>query len=766
MSWRNRCCFLVTIFSLSAAVAAPEAKWYEEMMIGPALSESFLQQRENGEAVAALKGVLVDLGDRKAAALFDTETLRWVAVYPGFVDWDGTPWTGKHGGLIKIQNQRALWQSQSVVGWSNAQGSWRDERPIPEHGNIPAAHGRYLGYYNHGQRVVFHYEVLGADVLDMVAQRQGTSADALLVDRYVQVGARAQTLTMLLADDAKGFEIQGLSATSASGARWLVSASSVEGIKLQVTADHQLVVSVPSGADVRQVRIACGTASPSASPAVDLSQLTHGGPALHAQEVKTAFIPGQPSEGSAWAVDQMTLPMDNPWKSNLRFGGFDWIDANTAALCTWNGDVWTVKGLQQPEQGLVWRRIACGLFETLGLKVVDGVIYVRGRDQITRLHDYNQDGEIDYFEAFNRDVLITRNFHEFAFDLQTDSKGNFYFCKASPVRSGGRGFEEILPHHGIVAKVSADGKRFEVIATGLRAPGGLSIGPNDEITTGENEGTWQPRCKINFFRADEAPVFLGTEPSRQAIGKDRPFHEPLCYLPMEWDNSGGSQVWVPKGVNWGVKPGDLIHLSYGQSSLYHVLSQKINDQVQGGVVKIPVSLQSSAMRARFHADGSLYVLGFRGWQTNAATECAFQRIRYVAEKTNLLPQSMEVVKDGVVLHFDVDLEPELAADVHSFTAERWKYMRTEQYGSGEFSIDHPDADAEANALKSEMHKYRVHDTMTVQKAQLQPDGRSVKITFADFKPAMQMKIDYDLESKDGTVMRSSVVHTVKEIPTN
>ena len=116
----------------------------------------------------------------------------------------------------------------------------------------------------------------------------------------------------------------------------------------------------------------------------------------------------------------------------------------------------------------MWRRIACGLFETLGLKVVDGVIHVRGRDQITRLHDYNKDGEIDYYEAFNRDILITRNFHEFAFDLQTDRAGNFYFCKASPVRSGGRGFETILPHHGIVAKVSRDGKRFEVIATGLR----------------------------------------------------------------------------------------------------------------------------------------------------------------------------------------------------------------------------------------------------------------------------------------------------------
>lgn len=107
---------------------------------------------------------------------------------------------------------------------------------------------------------------------------------------------------------------------------------------------------------------------------------------------------------------------------------------------------------------LTWRRIASGLFETLGVKVVDGKIYVNGRDQITRLHDLNGDGETDYFEAFNRDVMISPNFHEFAFDLQTDAQGNFYFSKGSPVKGGGRGFDQIYPHHGIVAKISPDGK--------------------------------------------------------------------------------------------------------------------------------------------------------------------------------------------------------------------------------------------------------------------------------------------------------------------
>jgi hypothetical protein len=458
------------------------------------------------------------------------------------------------------------------------------------------------------------------------------------------------------------------------------------------------------------------------------------------------------------------LPKSNPWKSNLRFGGFDFLDENTAVLSTWNGDVWTVSGFQQDISKLTWRRIASGLFETLGVKVVNGQIYVNGRDQITRLHDLNKDGEIDYFEAFNRDVIISSNFHEFAFDLQTDAQGNFYFCKGSPVKGGGRGFDQILPHHGIVAKISPDGKKFEVVATGLRAPGGLAVGPEGQITTGENEGTWQPCCKINYFTPAQAPAFLGTESSRHEIGKDRPFHEPICYLPMSVDNSGGSQVWIPQNTDFGLKSGELIQLSYGQSSLSRVLPSAAGDILQGGVVKIPAKMQSSAMRARFHKDGSLFVLGFRGWQTNAPSECAFQRVRFVKDQAVLIPSAQKITSKGVVLTFDQKLDEELATDPSSFAVERWNYVRGPQYGSGEFSVDNPDTAALENALKSESKSIHVHDKVEVLSAKLSADGKSVELELKDMKPSMTLKVGYDLESTDGAVMIGTVYSTVKKLP--
>jgi hypothetical protein len=233
---------------------------------------------------------------------------------------------------------------------------------------------------------------------------------------------------------------------------------------------------------------------------------------------------------------------------------------------------------------------------------------------------------------------------------------------------------------------------------------------------------------------------------------------------MTVDNSGGSQVWVPENVNFGLKAGELIHLSYGQSTLYRFLPSAAGDVLQGGVVKIPVKLQSSAMRARFHKDGSLFVLGFRGWQTNAPTECAFQRVRYLKDQPISIPVAQKITSRGVVLTFAEKLDEELATDVASYAVERWNYVRGPQYGSGEFSVDQPDAAALENALVKESKNVRVHDKVEVLSAKLLDDGVSVELELKGMKPSMTLKIGYDLESNDGLVMVGTTFSTVTKLP--
>jgi glucose/arabinose dehydrogenase len=146
------------------------------------------------------------------------------------------------------------------------------------------------------------------------------------------------------------------------------------------------------------------------------------------------------ADDQPYTLDTITIPFENPYKSWMRIGGMDLFkDGKSAAISTWSGDVWIVTGIDAKLENLQWKRYATGLFQALGLKIVDDKIYVLGRDQITRLHDLNGDNEADWYESFNNDVQVTPGFHEFAFDLNRDSKGNFYFTKSGPVNPAAAG---------------------------------------------------------------------------------------------------------------------------------------------------------------------------------------------------------------------------------------------------------------------------------------------------------------------------------------
>ena len=743
---------LSKILAVTAVLSQPvlAQQWYEKMDVGPAWMNTFGDYYHGEKRIGAIKGLSVDLGDGWRA-LYDTETLRLSSIYKGGIEWGGTPWTGKHGTFMTMGNKDALLVTDTTSGWADEKGSFEDNREIKGHGDMP--NGKLTGHYRYENTIVLEYEVNGTKVLENLA-RNGES-----ITRSFQFGPRKSALTLLVADEKSAFTLadNDTSAKSADGLSILVS----DGVKLALDPKNpnRLLAQMPQGDAELIAQISMGKAdklAPAAKP--DFAKLTSGGPGIWTEVITTegkVFT----DKDKTYITDVATLPNDNPWDSSLRFGGFDFIDEDSAALSTWNGDVWTVSGLSGDWKQLKWRRIASGLFETLGLKVVNGEIYVSGRDQITKLIDLNKDGETDYFQVFNRDVYVSASFHEFSFDLQTDKEGNFYFAKAAPVRAGGRGFDKILPHHGIVAKISPDGKNFEVVATGIRAPGGMGVGPDGQITTGENEGSWQPCCKINFVTAKDAPVFFGTEDSRQFLSS-QPYTEPLMYLPMDVDNSGGSQVWVPDFAKFGLKTGEMIHLSYGQSSLYRVLPVEANGKMQGGVVKLPISLQSSAMRARFSKEGSLYVLGFRGWQTNAATECAFQRVRYNPEVPLVLPEKLDYTAKGVKLTFPVKLDAELAEDPSSYSAQRWNYVRGPQYGSGEFSVDSPDKEAMEQAQKSESQKHRKRDNVKIESATLSEDGMTVDLVLEGMKPSMSLKVAYDLEDTEGEILKSEVHATV------
>lgn len=705
----------------------------------------------------ALKGLAIRVGP-KASVLFDTELLRMAAGWTGgYITTTGVAFDGGHGDHPAIDGPQQF-GCANVPGWIGEKDAFKDPRREP-YGALPQDQAHWIGLAVNGMDVCLHYSVRGADILEQPGSRfvEGLTG----FTRTFQVDHPAENLTLLVCDVTDAVPVMNADGTTlilktGGGNQTRVGVAGLPaGGRLEV-ADGRVVVRVPksTGSHFFTVAIWSGSDADGArfsgllEGMPKMTDFKKGGSAHWPDEVITqGQLETSASPDGAYVTDNVTPPLMNPWHRRVRFGGMDFFsDGKRAALCTWDGDIWIVSGIDDTLENLHWRRFASGMYETLGLKIIDDVIYTSGRDQITRYRDLNGDGEADVYENVCNLYTSTEGFHEFVFDLQTDAAGNFYFAKAGPVQPGGRGFERIAAHNGTLCKVSKDGRTVEVIATGFRAPNGIGVGPNGQLTTGDNEGTWIPACPINWIKPGG---FYGVE----ELAHRNPvpaFNPPLCWMSHNgWDNSGGGQVWVTSS-QWGPYRGELLHTSYGECALYLVLKQAAGNLMQGGVVRIPVRFNSSAMRPRFNpVDGQLYVAGLLGWQSKAARTSGFDRVRYTG-KPVVSVRELLVDKKGVHLTFTQPLNPKEAVDLQNYSVERWNYVRSANYGSPEVLPDNP--------------KKAGHEKLEVNRVTLSQDGRTVTLEILGLKPVMQQQIKYTLTTAEGTLLRQDILHTIHTIP--
>jgi glucose/arabinose dehydrogenase len=508
--------------------------------------------------------------------------------------------------------------------------------------------------------------------------------------------------------------------------------------------DHKIVLRLPAHDQpiTFRVFVASGVTAEAfkdvirnAAEPEDLPSLCKGGPARWKETITTTGKLG--SDDGAYTFDTIPLPDKNPWNSWMRPGAIDFFRDGRAALATWNGDVWIVSGLDAKLDKVTWKRYATGIFEALGLRIVNDVVYVLGRDQITRLHDLNGDGEADFYENFNNDGPTAPSFHSFALELHTDSKGNFYYIR------GAHRIKEGTPMHGGVIKVAHDGSKAELICHGVREANGMSVGPDDTVTMADNQGNWVPTSRIDLVKPG---AFYGY---RWGF-KDYPVAEnPMCWLPYSEDNSSGGQAWVPD-ERWGPFKGHMVHTSFGSCKLFKVFVQRDGARAQGGIVAFPFVFETGIHRARFNpADGQLYLCGLKGWGTTAKADGGFYRVRYTG-KPVLMPTDLRVSKDRIAISFAVPLD-RASLNVATADVEQWTYDWSEKYGSKDYSIANPGKLG--------------RDKVTVNALSLGDDGKTVRLDIPGLKPVMQMGITLmGLRTKDGAPLRTTVYNTINYVP--
>ena len=767
------------------AVAATPGRW-EQMDYGSVIASSVtLPWAANGEDLngIVLKGLTVRLGDR-AWACFDTGELRWAAAWSGEgLKLMGTPFDGTHR---PPERSRPAAVGTMLFGTSHgpgatADGDWRDLRTEP-YIPLSADRAHYRGLDRVGDAVVLHYTVGTTTVHELPGWTTVDGAEAF--SRTLTIEPHAQPISLLASElrlelrnqhasvgvpPAAGGQVMPFGPLTAAmdplpaGARW------------EILNGSRLVLHLPAASKSVTTRLWVSRATPKQfEPRVTAGDL---GPTSHDVEILTLATeevpvrsngksaPHRPARwpevietsgklgttDGAYAVDSIPLPDENPWKAWMRPGGFDFFaDGDRCAVCTWSGDVWIASGLRGDLSRIKWRRFAAGLFQPLGLKIVHDQIHVLGRDQITRLLDLDGDCEADRYECFNNDVSITPNFHEFALDLHADAVGNFYFTKGGPLL-GTEYWDPIGAHNGSVLKVSADGRHLERYATGLRAPNGSAVGPDGQVTCSDNEGIWTPVCRLNWVKPGGFYGAMGLDHRAVPPVASDP---PLCWLPFAIDNSSGGQVWADS--RFGPLSGALIHLSYGKCRAFVVLRETVGGVVQGGVVPLPWRFDSSAMRGRIHPlDGTLWVAGFKGWQTTAVRDGALHRVRPTGKPMPGLT-AVHASRGHLRLEFNTPLAAATANATDSFDIQEWNYRWSESYGSNLYSVIEP---GRTTGKKGELKG----DVLRIEKSTLGRDGRSVDLEVGELKPAMQLMVRATLTTSTGDALPVEYYGTVHRL---
>lgn len=670
------------------------------------------------------RGLAVRVGKhQEAAILFDPELMRvaagWTGEFVGF-----RPGRADEHAEYRVHIGGEVHHLLGEgTGWASLDGQWGDPR-AQGLGPLSPHRASYLGHYRAGERVVFRYRVNGVDVLESPWFLPGEKAGEGIFVRTLRVGASSRPLRLRLASSTK--------------VRAAVSESS-EVTLADVKGFHEVTISARDKAITFTAGVSRGEIAGPLGPTLDLDQLVVSGNA--GQVGPPVITHGSLGTGDGpYVVDTLTLPYENYWNALLYTSGLDFFANGDIAVCTSHGDVWRVSGVDDHLHQLTWRRMASGLANLLGLRIVDDTVFVIGLHGLIRLHDFDRDGAADFYENFNADWDVSQTHHRFTTDLQTDAAGNFYFVKCT---EHGR-----TRHDGAVIKVSRDGARMELYATGIRNSNGMGMGPNDLLSFSKQQGDWIPSGGINVV---ERGKFYGYADSYRGQGAPKSFAPPMVWIPQGVDSSCGGQAWIPRDGRWGPLGGKMIHLSYGKCRLFLVLPEKAGDIYQGGVVEFPdIAFRSGAMRARFRSqDGQLYVCGLRGWQTSGEMPGCLQRVRYTG-KPVLLPNGLTVEADGVRLSFLQPLDRAQASEPARYRVQQWNYRWWKNYGSPPFKVSNPEEQGS--------------DVAVVDSVAVAADGRSVLLRIPKLQPVMQMSLAYDLTAADGRKLKGTVYNTIHRVP--
>ncbi|MEU6567559.1 ricin-type beta-trefoil lectin domain protein [Streptomyces parvulus] len=393
----------------------------------------------------------------------------------------------------------------------------------------------------------------------------------------------------------------------------------------------------------------------------------------------------------------------------------DWLPDGRLAVTTWGGSNNTtgevylldnVTGDTGPDEVTV-KKIASGLKEPMGIKHVDGKLYVSQKHELTELNDTDGDEVTDQYRRVAT-WPFGGNFHEFAFGLLYKD-GFFYLNLSVSINYGGATTDpQPAQNRGTTIKVNRQTGEVSYVAGGLRTPNGIGWGPEGGIFVTDNQGGWLPSSKLVHIKQGR---FFNHYTNPDGPFDAQPVTRPVLWLPQ---NEIANSPSTPLQLTEGPFAGQMLFGDVTYGGVQRGFLEKVGGEYQGAVFRLTQGLEAGVTRISIGPDGALYAggLGAGGnWGQEGKLSHGLQKL--APNGTDAFDiRAMRAVPGGFALEYTQPLSADTARDLaQHYRIKQWRYAPTADYGG-------PKIDEE---------------TLTAQSATLSGDGRTVTLAIPGLK---------------------------------
>ncbi|WTP99645.1 ricin-type beta-trefoil lectin domain protein [Streptomyces anulatus] len=442
--------------------------------------------------------------------------------------------------------------------------------------------------------------------------------------------------------------------------------------------------------------------------------------------------------------------------TNLRPNGFepqvsamDWLPDGRLAVTTWGGtdnstgEVYllsNVTGATGPDK-VTYKKIASGLKEPMGVKYVDGKLYVSQKHELTELNDTNGDGVTDQYKRIAT-WPFGNNFHEFAFGLLYKD-GFFYLNLSVSINYGGATTDpQPAPNRGTTIKVNKASGEVSYVAGGLRTPNGIGWGPDGDMFVTDNQGGWLPSSKLVHIKQDR---FFNHYMNPDGPFDSRPVTKPVLWLPQ---NEIANSPSTPLQLKDGPFAGQMLFGDVTYGGIQRGFLEKVGGEYQGAVFRLTQGLEAGVTRISVGPDGALYAggLGAGGnWGQEGKLSHGLQKL--TPNGTDAFDiRAMRAVPGGFELEYTQPVSTETAASLAGrYKFKQWRYVPTAAYGG-------PKVDEES---------------LTAQAATLSADRKTVTLTVPGLKAdrVVHVRSARPFSATDGKQLWSTEAwYTMNQLP--